>query len=151
MSSSMQDPIDVSKWETESLSHQTLYHSAWISRFPCELRSFSKRLKSIWSVVQAKPLAWNEHKMSYRSYCCDCFLNKCLPETCKKCFQLFEIVSPALPLADFITDIYTVYSWKTLCNESDSTFNCLWWKLGKFNAILYYSILKSYFLLALHC
>jgi len=65
--------------------------------------------------------------MSYRSYCCNCFFNECLP----KCYGWFQrYIVPFLPIADVATDAYTVWRWYGLCHETDSTFDCKWWKLG---------------------
>ena len=78
--------------------------------------------------------------------CCDGFIN-----ACKKCYGWFQKVTPFLPVADFITDIYTVHRWWTLCRETETLSctctsvdatsvihivkDCLWWKLGKFNVM----------------
>ena len=88
-------------------------------------------------------LAWNEHKMC--SDCCSGIITGS-KAFIKKCFMVFEWVSPALPLADFITDCYTVFIWKSLCDEDDSTFDCIWWKLGKADPLLLSSMLLVNFL-----
>ena len=59
----------------------------------------------------------------------------CLINVCKIGYGWFQkYIAPALPIADFASDAYTVWRWYGMCHEPDSTFDCLWWKLGRFSA-----------------
>jgi len=43
--------------------------------------------------------------------------------------EVWKIVQGFIPLADFSSDCYTIYTWYNRCQEGDDEF-CLWWKLG---------------------
>ena len=54
-----------------------------------------------------------------------------------KGFETFEkFVSPTIPFCDFITDCWTIHSWRRICEEKSSTLNCMYWEMGVLFIIL---------------